>query len=56
MIAAYAAGRGLTIVRTYADEGLSGLGISWRDDLKALIDDVQFKRSDFDCVLVYDVS
>jgi DNA invertase Pin-like site-specific DNA recombinase len=56
VIAAYAASRALTIVRTYADEGLSGLGIAWRDGLKELIADVQSERADFDCVLIYDVS
>jgi DNA invertase Pin-like site-specific DNA recombinase len=55
-IANYAAQRNLTIVRTYEDAGRSGLRIFGRDGLKELIDDVQFKRSDFDCVLVYDVS
>jgi len=56
VIVAYAAGRGLAIVRTCSDEGLSGLGIGWRDGLKQLIADVQSERIDFDCVLVYDVS
>ncbi|MBK3665067.1 recombinase family protein [Bradyrhizobium diazoefficiens] len=55
-IAAYAERRNLTIVRTYSDQGLSGLGISWRDGLKSLIADVEGGRADFDCVLVYDVT
>ena len=56
VIAAYAQGRNITIVRIYADEGLSGLGIGWRDGLKALIADVESGSCDFSCILVYDVS
>lgn len=56
VIAAYARGRNLDIVRTYADEGLSGLGIGWRDGLKTLLADVEGGRCDFSCILVYDVS
>jgi DNA invertase Pin-like site-specific DNA recombinase len=56
IIASYAQSRNLSIVRTYSDEGLSGLSIAWRDGLKALIADVEIGRADFDCVLVYDVT
>jgi DNA invertase Pin-like site-specific DNA recombinase len=52
----YAAQRGLEIVRTYADEGRSGLRLDGRDALKQLIDDVQSGRADFTTILVYDVS
>lgn len=55
-IAAYAAARGITIVRNYADEGRSGLTIIERSGLNSLIQDVQEDRADFDCILVYDVS
>jgi DNA invertase Pin-like site-specific DNA recombinase len=55
-IAAYAAQRSLTIIRTYEDKGRSGLRIFGRDGLKQLIDDVQLGRAEFNCVLVYDVS
>ena len=55
-IAAYAARHNLTIVRTYADEGRSGLRMEGRDALKQLIDDVRNRRTDFSVVLVYDVS
>ncbi len=55
-IAAYAARRNLTIVRTYADEGRSGLRLDNRDALKKLISDVQNGRADFGVILVYDVS
>ena len=52
----YAARRGLVIVRTYADEGKSGLGLGGRDALKQLIADVQNGTADFITILVYDVS
>jgi DNA invertase Pin-like site-specific DNA recombinase len=55
-IAAYAASHNLTIVRTYADEGRSGLSIEGREALRQLIDDVRCGRADFSVVLVYDVS
>jgi DNA invertase Pin-like site-specific DNA recombinase len=52
----YAARRGLEIVRTYADEGKSGLRLDGRDALKQLIEDVQSGQVDFTAILVYDVS
>ena len=52
----YAAGRGLTIVRTYADEGKSGLRIDGRQALQQLISDVESGHADFQIILVYDVS
>lgn len=52
----YAESRGIEIVRTYADEGRSGLRLDGRDALKQLIDDVQSGRADFTAILVYDVS
>ena len=52
----YAAQRGIEIVRTYADEGKSGLRLDGRDALKRLIEDVQNKKADFATILVYDVS
>ena len=52
----YAAQRGIEIVRTYADEGKSGLRLDGRDALKRLIEDVQNKKADFKTILVYDVS
>jgi DNA invertase Pin-like site-specific DNA recombinase len=55
-IAAFAAGRGLTIVKTYADEGRSGLDIDGREALQNLIGDVRAGRADFKFILVYDVS
>lgn len=55
-IAAYAEANALTIVRTYADEGRSGLRIKGRPGLIELIEDVQSAQADFDHILVYDVS
>lgn len=52
----YAARRDLEIVRTYADEGRSGLRLDGRDALKQLIEDVQSGKADFATILVYDVS
>ena len=55
-IAAYAQQRNLSIVRTYIDEGRSGLRIKGRPGLIELIEDVQSGNADFDHILVYDVS
>lgn len=55
-ISNYAAQRGYEIVRTYADEGKSGLNIGGRLGLQQLLEDVQASRADFEALLVYDVS
>src|SRR6266404_7237119 len=55
-IAAFAQQNNLTIVRTYTDEGRSGLRIKGRAGLIELIDDVRSGRADFGHILVYDVS
>jgi DNA invertase Pin-like site-specific DNA recombinase len=52
----YAAKRGIEIVRTYADEGKSGLNIAGRLSLQKLIKDVEAGPVDFQMILVYDVS
>jgi len=52
----YAVRRGLEIVRTYADEGKSGLRIDGRQALQQLIKDVESGRADFQVIVVYDVS
>jgi DNA invertase Pin-like site-specific DNA recombinase len=52
----YAERRGIDIVRTYADEGRSGLRLDGRNALKQLIDDVQAGDPGFTIILVYDVS
>jgi DNA invertase Pin-like site-specific DNA recombinase len=55
-IAAYAEQKHFEIVRTYTDDGRSGLRIKGRAGLIELIHDVQSGRADFDHILVYDVS
>jgi DNA invertase Pin-like site-specific DNA recombinase len=52
----YAAQRGIEIVKTYADEGKSGLNIGGRLALQQLIHDVENGNADFKSVLVYDIS
>ena len=52
----YAVQHGMEVVRTYTDEGKSGLSLEGRDALKKLISDVQSGQSDFSAVLVYDIS
>ena len=55
-IAAYAATRGLTIVRTFIDEDRSGLLINNRDGLQDLLNEAASGEAIFQCVLVFDVS
>lgn len=55
-IAAYAARRGLSVVKTYRDEGKSGLDIGGREGLKTLIRDVESGCATFDHILTYDIS
>ena len=52
----YADKRGYEVVRTYADEGKSGLNIEGRAGLRTLIADVEAGRAKFEALLVYDVS
>jgi DNA invertase Pin-like site-specific DNA recombinase len=56
VIAAYAQMHSLSIVRTYRDEGESGLKIKNRLGLIQLLDDVRSGQADFDHIMVYDVS
>jgi DNA invertase Pin-like site-specific DNA recombinase len=56
VIAAYAHAHNLTIVRTYSDEGESGLRIKNRIGLTKLIHDVGTGNASFDWILVYDIS
>jgi DNA invertase Pin-like site-specific DNA recombinase len=56
VIAAYAELHKLTIVRTYRDEGESGLKIENRTGLTELIGDVRSGQTDFGHLLVFDVS
>lgn len=55
-IAAYAQQQNLTIVRTYIDEGRSGLRLKGRPGLIELIEDVESGNADFNHILVYDIS
>ncbi len=52
----YAERRNIQIVRTYADEGKSGLSLEGRAGLKQLLADAASGNTDFNLVLVYDVS
>lgn len=55
-IAEYAKARGFQIVKTYADDGKSGLRIEGREALQRMLADVQGGRAEFKTILVYDVS
>lgn len=55
-IAGFASEHGMEIVRSYQDDGKSGLNIEGRKGLKHLLQDVQRGQIDFVAVLVYDVS
>lgn len=52
----YAQHRGYEIVKTYADEGKSGLNIGGRRALQTLLADVESGSADFTALIVYDVS
>jgi DNA invertase Pin-like site-specific DNA recombinase len=56
VIRAFAESRGFEIVRTYADEGKSGLSLEGRESLQALLRDAESGNADFSEILVYDVS
>ncbi|MBB5716549.1 DNA invertase Pin-like site-specific DNA recombinase [Sphingomonas aerophila] len=55
-IRSYAEANGYEIVRTYEDDGKSGLYLSGRSGLKLLLADIEAGNTDFDALLVYDVS
>jgi DNA invertase Pin-like site-specific DNA recombinase len=52
----YANAHGMQIVRTYSDEGKSGLSLSGRRGLSELLLDVETGRADYSVILVYDIS
>ena len=52
----YADLHNMEIVRTYSDAGKSGLKIEGRIGLRQLIDDVEDGQTEFDVILVYDIS
>lgn len=55
-IAEFAKARGYQIVKTYADDGKSGLRIEGRASLRQMLADVQSGKAEFKAILVYDVS
>jgi DNA invertase Pin-like site-specific DNA recombinase len=55
-IALYAEQHGLEIIRTYADEGKSGLTLAGRPAMQRLLIDVTEHNRPFDVILVLDVS
>lgn len=52
----YAQSHQMDVVRTYEDDGKSGLEIGQRHGLKQLLADVESRRAGFEAILVYDVS
>jgi len=56
IIEQYARQNAIKIVKTYSDDGKSGLRIQGRDALTQMIADVQKPPVGYDCILVYDVS
>jgi len=52
----YADKHSIDVVRTYSDDGKSGLEIGRREGLRRLLADVQSGRVDFSAVLVFDIS
>jgi DNA invertase Pin-like site-specific DNA recombinase len=55
-IALYAAAHGTGIVRSFVDEGISGVTINKRKGLQELLHVAESGEADFDQILVYDVS
>ena len=55
-IHAYAEAMGFTIIRTYVDEGKSGLLLKSREALQQLLCDVVSGAANYKAILVYDVS
>ncbi|SFQ00838.1 Site-specific DNA recombinase [Sphingomonas rubra] len=55
-IAKFADDNGYEIVKTYADEGKSGLNLGGRAGLQQVLHDVEVGRADYQALLVYDVS
>ena len=55
-ISKYASSHGIEIVKTYRDDGKSGLSLSGRNGLERLLDDIHDKANKFDTILIYDVS
>ena len=56
VIQEHATGHNLTVCRTYADEGVSGLEIKNRPGLRKLVLDVLRRAADLSMVLAYDIA
>ena len=56
VIRAYAELRGFRIIKTFSDEGKSGLRIQGRISLERMLAEVQSGKAEFSVILVYDVS
>jgi len=56
IIREFAAKHGMEIVRTYADEGKSGLNLEGRLALQRMLNDVASGNADYEVILVYDIS
>ena len=56
LIKEFADAHNMIVVRTYADDGKSGLSLDGRKSLKKLIYDVENGHADFSVILVYDIS
>jgi DNA invertase Pin-like site-specific DNA recombinase len=56
VIREYAERRGYEVVKTYMDEGKSGLRLEGREALRQLINDVQAGGQSYRTILVYDIS
>jgi DNA invertase Pin-like site-specific DNA recombinase len=52
----YAEARSVQIIRTYQDDGKTGLNLEGRQGLRALLKDIESGKADYTLVLVYDVS
>jgi DNA invertase Pin-like site-specific DNA recombinase len=52
----YAARRNMEIVRVFEDAGKSGLNVRGRESLRQMIAEVESGKTDFRCILAYDVS
>lgn len=52
----YADKHNIKIIKTYADDGKSGLSLNGRSGLQQLIEDVESHQAEFKIILVYDVS
>ncbi|MDD4556824.1 MAG: recombinase family protein [Alphaproteobacteria bacterium] len=55
-ISEYASKYGYEIIKTYADEGKSGLNIAGRAQLQQMIKDVENKTAEFKAILVLDIT